>query len=227
MRVEELSSEPTLVVRRQSLQPGESTDWHVDACRRFSVVVSGDRLSIEFDGHVPALDLPVHPGLADWDEPEPRVHRATNTGTMPYEEVVLFLRSDARVDPQPIARPVFDDLIRLVQVFNDCITANDLAGLESLVAPDHVFVDTAGKQVRGRDAVIRAWSGFFDAFPDYRNEFDAMVADGTIVRIRGRSWCNDPRLQGPALWRAVVSGSRLSEWQVFDDSAENRLLLGL
>lgn len=105
MLTEEISSEPELVVRRLILQPGESTPWHIDACRRFSVVVSGDRLGIEFDGSAPALDVPVHAGLAGWDEPESRVHRATNTGATPYEEITLFLRSGPDIDPQPVAPP--------------------------------------------------------------------------------------------------------------------------
>ena len=105
MRTEEISSEPTLVVRRLILKPGESTAWHIDACRRFSVVVSGDCLGIEFEGSELVLDLPVHAGLAGWDEPEPRVHRATNTGATPYEEITLFLRSDPGIVPQPVSPP--------------------------------------------------------------------------------------------------------------------------
>jgi hypothetical protein len=45
----------------------------------------------------------VEPGLAGWDEPENRVHRAANTGDETYEEVVTFYRAGAAVDPQPIA----------------------------------------------------------------------------------------------------------------------------
>ena len=227
MRAEEISSEPTRVVRRLTLQPGESTDWHVDACRRFSVVVSGERLRIEFDGLEPAVDLPVHPGLAEWDDPEPRVHRATNAGSIPYEEIVLFLRADPGVDPQPVAQAAQGDAFRLVRYFNDCISRRDLAGLDQLLTNDHEFVDSAGSRVRSREAVRQAWDNFFHAFPDYRNEFDHIVVEGNSVCIRGRSFCADVRLEGPALWRAILSGARLSAWQVFDDNAENRRLLGL
>ena len=45
--------------------------------------------------------VPVHPGLADWDAPEARVHRAVNTGAGAYEEIVTFFISRPGQDPQP------------------------------------------------------------------------------------------------------------------------------
>lgn len=91
----------TLVIRRLVLQPGESMAWHHDTCERFTVVVRGQRLAIEYrdTGEVHALD--VHPGLTGWDLPEDRVHRAINVGDEPYEEVVTFYRAGPSIDPQP------------------------------------------------------------------------------------------------------------------------------
>jgi hypothetical protein len=101
MELEIISDEDALLIRRMSLAPGEAMFWHVDVCRRFSVVVRGAELTIEYrDGGEPAR-LPVAPGLADWDEPEPRVHRAVNTGSVPFEEVVTFYRAGRHQDPQP------------------------------------------------------------------------------------------------------------------------------
>lgn len=89
------------VARRLVLEPGEATPWHRDVCRRFSVVVRGDALAIEYRGSDEGERFPVAAGLAGWDEPEPRVHRAVNVGTTVYEEVVLFVLPAAGVDPQP------------------------------------------------------------------------------------------------------------------------------
>jgi len=41
--------------------------------------------------------------MADWDDPDPRVHRAANTGATPYEEVVTFFLPRPGMDPQPEA----------------------------------------------------------------------------------------------------------------------------
>ena len=46
--------------------------------------------------------MPLHPGLADWDEPESRVHRGVNAGATPYEEVVTFFLDRPGAEPQPL-----------------------------------------------------------------------------------------------------------------------------
>jgi hypothetical protein len=101
MRTETITQREDLVIRRLVLEPGEATPWHTDPCHRFSVVVRGDLLRIEFRDGGESRRVPVHPGLADWDEPEPRVHRGVNAGATPYEEVVTFFLASPGVDPQP------------------------------------------------------------------------------------------------------------------------------
>jgi hypothetical protein len=101
MIVETITARDDLLIRRVVLEPGEATAWHADACHRFTVVVRGDRLRIEFrDGGEP-LFVDVRPGLVDWDKPEARVHRGVNAGSLPYEEVVAFFLSPHGIDPQP------------------------------------------------------------------------------------------------------------------------------
>ena len=61
-----LSERAALVIRRQILRPGEATPWHRDPCERFSVVVRGDRLRIEYrDGELE--EFSVAPGEAGWN----------------------------------------------------------------------------------------------------------------------------------------------------------------
>lgn len=101
MRVENITKRDDLVIRRLVLEPGEATPWHTDPCHRFSVVVGGERLRIEFLDTGEELVVPVHPGLAEWDAPEERVHRGVNSGSIPYEEVVTFFLERPGSDPQP------------------------------------------------------------------------------------------------------------------------------
>lgn len=75
--------------------------WHADRCRRFTVVVRGDALRIEYQNADNGIEVTVAPGLADWDEPEPRVHRAVNAGSSTYEEVVTFYLNNPGEEPQP------------------------------------------------------------------------------------------------------------------------------
>lgn len=110
-----------------------------------------------------------------------------------------------------------DDVRGIADRSNVAINTGDLAGLESLMTPDHEFIDGAGGRVIGRSACLDAWAGFFAAFPDYRNHFEEEVerGDGVAVVI-GRSTCSEPALDGPARWRAVVKDGLVAVWQVGD-----------
>lgn len=101
MRTELLAKRDNLVIRRLILEPGEAMPWHTDACHRFSVVVRGEQLRIEFRETGEQITVAVHPGMVDWDEPDERVHRGVNAGTTPYEEIVTFFLQNPGVDPQP------------------------------------------------------------------------------------------------------------------------------
>ncbi|HEX7085766.1 MAG TPA: hypothetical protein VF198_05345 [Vicinamibacterales bacterium] len=103
MRHEVITRGDDLVIRRLVLEPGEAMPWHTDPCHRFTVVVRGDRLRIEFRDGGDEQIVPVTAGMVDWDHPEPRVHRGVNAGTEPYEEVVIFFLPGAGADPQPEA----------------------------------------------------------------------------------------------------------------------------
>ncbi|MCP5055370.1 MAG: hypothetical protein GY937_01445 [bacterium] len=48
MSDENLSRRGHYVARRQILEPGEATTWHTDPCHRFSVVMRGSKLAIEY-----------------------------------------------------------------------------------------------------------------------------------------------------------------------------------
>jgi len=114
-----------------------------------------------------------------------------------------------------------------VQRFNDCINEGDLAGLSDLLTADHEFIDSAGNKVSGKARVLDAWTGFFTAFPDYRNVVEHMaVIDGSVV-MTGRSQCSDARLDGEVILVARVKRGRLSQWRVCDDTAEMRARLGI
>jgi ketosteroid isomerase-like protein len=100
-------------------------------------------------------------------------------------------------------------------------------GLAALMTPDHIFIDAANHTIHGSGKALEAWRGFFAAFPDYQNVFDSLVSNGDLVSITGHSTCSDKRLDGPAIWTARLRDSKVSEWRVYDDTAENRRLLGI
>jgi quercetin dioxygenase-like cupin family protein len=90
-----------ILVRRQRLAPGEATPWHHDPYHRVTVVLSGDRLNIEFRDSDESLPWDITVGEVDWSEPTDRVHRAINVGDQLFEEVVTFFLDRSDADPQP------------------------------------------------------------------------------------------------------------------------------
>ena len=78
MQVEVITKREDLVIRRLVQEPGEATPWHTDSCHRFSVVVRGEELRIEFGETGEHVSAAVHPGMSDWDKPDARIHRGVN-----------------------------------------------------------------------------------------------------------------------------------------------------
>ena len=103
MTEETLHHRGTTLVRRLVLEPGEATKWHVDPVHRVSVVMKGQALTIEFRDGRPAIEVKLSPGQVDWDEPSEKIHRAKNTGGVPFEEITTFLLERPDDVPQPEA----------------------------------------------------------------------------------------------------------------------------
>jgi len=121
-----------------------------------------------------------------------------------------------------------DDRRRAVLAFNDAINARDVAALDRLMTEDHSLIDSAGHEISGRDEVLSAWRGFFDAYSDYRNIWSEVRPTGEFVIATGRSTCStEPQLDGPAIWAAKTRGERISEWRIYEDTEANRRRLGV
>ncbi|MFN8490772.1 MAG: hypothetical protein U0350_24485 [Caldilineaceae bacterium] len=103
MKTEIISQRKDILIRRHILAPGEALPWHTDLCQRFSVTIRGDSLRIEYRDSGEGETIPIYPGLADWDQPEAKVHRGLNNGQVPYEEVVIFFLNTPNMEPQPPA----------------------------------------------------------------------------------------------------------------------------
>lgn len=118
--------------------------------------------------------------------------------------------------------------------------------IAAALTEDHIFTDTSGTELRGREAMRAAWRAYFFMFPDYRIRVDEVwVRDGQVVLIgcsqgtlseEGAAALagadghppSDEELQGPAIWTAVIRGGLVAEWRVWPDSAavRKRLTIG-
>jgi len=115
-------------------------------------------------------------------------------------------------------------VLECVVSFVDAINAADVARIANLLTDDHVFVDSDGSEIQGRERMREAWLQYFRLMPAYaitvretfcKGETVVLVgsASGTCARhgsgTRGNEW------SVPAAWRAVVRDQRVAVWQVF------------
>jgi len=100
------------------------------------------------------------------------------------------------------------------------INSHDVIALTTLMAADHVFVDSLGNRVHGARSMEAGWRGYFAMCPDFWIRGDHMMAaDDTVLvageaggTIDGESW------RTPAAWKAVIRDGSVVEWQVFADN---------
>jgi ketosteroid isomerase-like protein len=112
--------------------------------------------------------------------------------------------------------------------FNEAINRRDLDSLARLMTDDHTFIDSDDTVLAGKEQVLRAWEGFFAAFPDYRNDWAEVTPIGGMVIALGRSVCStEQALDGPAIWAARVADAKVSEWRIYEDTPANRRGLGV
>ena len=96
------------------------------------------------------------------------------------------------------------------------------------MADDHTFIDSDDNVLSGKEEVLKAWEGFFEAFSDYRNEWSKVTPIGGTLTAVGRSVCStEPALDGPAIWTARIGDGKVSEWRVYEDTPANRARLGI
>jgi len=167
---------------------------------------------VAFD-HLASGPLALRAGESAAGEIDPRRRASRHDGRPCYRAGMASGRED---DPESV-----------VMRFNEGINGRDLDVLAGLMTDDHVFMDSVGGRVEGRQR-LAAWRGFFGAYPDYRNEFASMtLVSSGMVAVTGRSVCSEPALDGPALWTARIRESRLCEWRVYEDTPGTRAWIGL
>lgn len=114
--------------------------------------------------------------------------------------------------------------LQVVRAFIAKINAHTADGVYALLTADHWCVDTFGPTGQGRDPVRLAWQVHFANVPEYRIVCQHVIAEDQTVVVFGTVSGTDrhaaarhaatPRAV-PAVWKAVVQGTRVAEWQVY------------
>ncbi|OGV96126.1 hypothetical protein A2W24_01920 [Microgenomates group bacterium RBG_16_45_19] len=115
-----------------------------------------------------------------------------------------------------------------ILAFVEKINRHDLQGIVSLMTENHIFIDSGGNKVQGREKMLKAWQGYFQMMPDYhiqvekifRNQEEVVLlgtAKGTYAT--GGKLLKENQWEIPAAWRAKVKNGLVKEWQVYADNS--------
>lgn len=117
--------------------------------------------------------------------------------------------------------------VETVLAFLDRINARDPSKLAELMTDDHLFIDSLGQKVQGRDAMRKGWQGYYAFCPDYWVSHEDVFPNGDVVAVFGAAGGTlaregklvaENRWRTPAAWRAVVRNGLVREWRVYADN---------
>ena len=104
--------------------------------------------------------------------------------------------------------------------FVAAINRHDVPALATLMAAEHIFIDSLGRRVEGAASMQAAWRGYFAMCPDYWIRPGNVMAEDSVVLAVGEAGgsINGVAWQTPAAWKAVIRDGKMMEWQVFADN---------
>jgi ketosteroid isomerase-like protein len=108
--------------------------------------------------------------------------------------------------------------------FVDAINSTRAENVVKLMTTDHVFVDSDGTRMSGREKMLGGWRGYFAMVPDYRIDVTEKFTRGETVVLLGTAagtfqhegiLVAENRWSVPAAWRVVVDGDKVAVWQLY------------
>lgn len=125
-----------------------------------------------------------------------------------------------------VAENILDPDTQLVLDYIDKINHHDIEGLSELMTEDHLFSDSTGVVINGKDEMKLAWFDFFVNFPDYTIVPDDIIIDNGAAAVFGVAkgtyytegeLTDKNKFKVSAAWKAIISNSKISEWKVYAD----------
>ena len=115
----------------------------------------------------------------------------------------------------------------IAYAFVDAINHQSVDQIAEFMTEDHVFTDSLGTAVRGRDKMRAGWASYFRMVPDYTIAVEETFSDGANVILLGlaRGTYAGEAWSTPAAWRAKVRDDRVAEWRVYADNEPLRQLM--
>lgn len=111
--------------------------------------------------------------------------------------------------------------------FVEAINAHDIEQIYSLMASDHLFIDTYASEVIGKKKMRESWIGYFELFPDYMIDVTDIFVNNDKVALFGTAsgtyhgmatTGNKNHYSLPCAWKVIVKEDKIKLWQVICDS---------
>jgi len=113
--------------------------------------------------------------------------------------------------------------------FLDRINQRDADKLAELMTEDHVFIDSLGQSVQGREKMRAGWHGYYTLCPDYWVSHEEIFQNGNLVAVFGSAGGTiaangklppENQWRVSAAWLAVVEKGLVKEWRVYADNKQ-------
>jgi uncharacterized protein (TIGR02246 family) len=111
--------------------------------------------------------------------------------------------------------------------FLERINQHDADKLAELMAEDHVFIDSLGQSVTGRENMCLGWRAYYAFCPDYWISHEEILSSGDLVAVFGTAGgtiAADGKLspenkwRTSAAWLATVERGLIKQWRVYADN---------
>jgi predicted enzyme related to lactoylglutathione lyase/ketosteroid isomerase-like protein len=109
--------------------------------------------------------------------------------------------------------------------FVGALNRHDLLTMEELTTNDHCFMGPYGECVTGRQAILKGWSDYFLAFPDYHLEIEEIfqveggaMGHGNSTSTSAAAVESGRQFRIPTAFRTKVTVNKVSLWRVFTDT---------
>jgi ketosteroid isomerase-like protein len=122
---------------------------------------------------------------------------------------------------------VHESAVDTVLKFMTSINQHDVDKLAEYMTADHVFIDSLGNSLSGREKMRSGWQGYFAFCPDYWVSHQEIFSSGNLVAVFGAAGgtiAADGKLpaenkwQASAAWLAIVEGGLIKHWRVYADN---------
>lgn len=127
-----------------------------------------------------------------------------------------------------------DAALRVAEAFVRAINSQNVDALAALMTPGHIFIDSLGNTIAGRDKMRAGWAGYFGIVPDYSINVEESFDDGLVVVLLGMArgtykskdgLPEENRWQTPVAIRARMEDGHVAEWRVYADNEPLRALM--